>query len=90
VFKCASTKHLVLGVRSRGSLANKAFERINVDRQHDNATDAGPSSHDGNGYVTAAAEMLAAMATATTTTTTTMTMKAAWAVDDNVGNIKIW
>jgi hypothetical protein len=73
-------------VRSRGSLANKAFERIDVDRQHDDTTDAGPLSHDGNGYVTAAAEMLAAMATATTTTTTV----AAWAVDDDVGNIKIW
>jgi hypothetical protein len=86
-FECALTKHLVLGVRSRGSLANEAFERIDVDRQHDDATDAGPSSHDGNGYVTAAAEKLAAMATARTTTTTTT---AAWAVDDDMGNIKIW
>jgi hypothetical protein len=74
-------------VRSRGSLANKAFERIDVNRQHDDATDAGPLSHDGNGYVTAAAEMLAAMATATTTTATTTV---AWAVKDDVGNIKIW
>ncbi len=86
MFECASTKHLVLGVRSRGSLANEAFEQINVHRQHDDATDVGPSSHDGNGYVTAAAKMLAAMAMATTTTATT----AAWAVDDDVGNIKIW
>ncbi len=73
-------------MRSRGSLANEAFKRIDVDRQHDDATDVGPSSHDGNGYMTAAAEMLAAMAKATTTTTTTV----AWAVDDDVGNIKIW
>jgi hypothetical protein len=85
LFEFASRKHLVFGVRSRGSLANEVFERINIDRQHDNATDAGPLLHDGNGYVTAAAEMLAAMVTATTMTTMTM---AAWAVDDNVGNIK--
>jgi hypothetical protein len=90
-FECASTKHLVLGVRSRGSLTNKVFEQININRQHDNATDVGPSSHDGNGYVTAAAEMLAAMATAKTAAMATMTtMMAAVAVDDNVGNIKIW
>jgi hypothetical protein len=49
-------------VRSRGSLPNKAFKRINVDRQHDNATDAGPLSHDRNGYMTVAAKMLAAVA----------------------------
>ena len=42
-------EHLILGGRSRGSLANKAFKRINVDRQHDNATDTGPLLHDGNG-----------------------------------------
>jgi hypothetical protein len=79
-------KHLVLGVRSRGSLANKAFERIDVDRQHDDSTDVGLLLHDNNGNVTAAVEMLAAMAMATMTTTTT----AAWAVDNDVGNIKIW
>jgi hypothetical protein len=67
-------------VRSRGSLANEAFERIDIDRQHEDATDAGQSSHDGNGYVTAAAEMLAAMATAkaAATATTTTTTAAVW------------
>ncbi len=74
-------------MRSRGSLANKAFEWIDVDHQHDNMTDAGPSSYDGNSYVTAVAEMLAAIAMATTRTTMTT---AAWAVDDYMGNIKIW
>jgi hypothetical protein len=73
-------------MRSRGSLANKAVKQINVDHQHDEATDTGPLLHDGNGYMTAVAEILAAMATAMTTTTTT----AAWAVDDDVGNMKIW
>ncbi len=85
-FECASTKHLILGVRSRGSLANKAFERIDVNCQHEDATDTGPSLHDGNGYVRAAAEMLKATVTATTMTT----MTEAWAANDDVGNIKIW
>jgi hypothetical protein len=76
-------------VRSRGSLANEAFEQIDINCQHDDATDAGPSSHDGNGYVTAVAEMLAAMATAKTAAmATTTTTTAAVAVDDDVGNIK--
>ncbi len=91
MFECASTKHLVHGVRSRGSLANEAFKQMDINHQHDDATDAGPLLHDGNGYVTAAAELLAAVATAkivakAMTTTTT----AAVVVNNDVGNIKIW
>ena len=78
-------------MRSRGSLANETFEQMDIDHQHDGAIDVGPLLHDGNSYMTAVAEMLAAVATAKMAATAmTTTTTAAVAVNDNVGNIKIW
>jgi hypothetical protein len=78
-------------VRSRGSLANEAFKQMDINHQHDDATDVGPLLHDGNSNVTAVAEMLAAVATAKMAATAmTTTTTAAVAVNNDVGNIKIW
>ncbi len=77
-------------MRSRGSLANEAFEQMDINHQHDNVTDVGPLLHDGNSYVTAVAEMLAAVATAKMAAKAMTTTTAAVAVNNNVGNIKIW
>jgi len=63
---------------------------MDINHQHDDTTDVGPLLHDGNSYVKAVAEMLAAVATAKMAAKAMTTTTAAVAVNNNVGNIKIW